>query len=172
MAYFVGLAAKNYFGNKLIQIGNAIVSNIPFVNKIYVGVQQILDAAVTHNKALFKRPVIIQYPKENCYSIAFVTSRTTGEVPEKLGRELLSLFVPTTPNPTSGYLLFLPESEVVDLDMSVETAIKLVMSAGMVNSDQLKKTQHLYAIPKSLKNWNWLLNLRRRRTSDVVDPRD
>lgn len=162
VAYFAGLAAKNYIGKLLIQTGNTIIANIPILNKIYLGVQQILDAAVSTNKKMFDRPVLIEYPKANSYCIGFVTSSTTGEIPEKLNAPTISLFVPTTPNPTSGFLLFLPESEVIELDMGVETAIKLVMSAGMVNADQLKKTQHLYAVPTSLKNFNWLRNLRRR----------
>ncbi len=166
VAYFAGLAAKNYIGKLMIQTGNSIISNIPILNKIYLGVQQILDAAVTTNKKMFDRPVLIEYPKENSYCIGFVTSSTTGEIPEKLNAPTISLFVPTTPNPTSGFLLFLPQSEVIELDMGVETAIKLVMSAGMVNADQLKKTQHLYAVPTSLKNFNWLRNLRRRRNRE------
>jgi uncharacterized membrane protein len=172
-AYFAGLVAKNYFGRKMIEIGNTIIAKIPIINKIYLGVQQILDAAVTHNKKLFERPVLFEYPKAGSYCIGFVTSQTTGEIPKKIGEPMLSIFVPTTPNPTSGFLLFLPETRVIDLNMNLETAIKLVMSAGMVNSDQLDKTQGLYKLPRSLKNWNWFAGLKKGRKRDRVDdPRD
>ena len=173
LAYFTGLAAKNALGSFFISSGNAIISNIPIVNKVYNGLQQILDAIVKSNKRIFERVVLIEYPKEKCYSIGFVTSMTTGEIPQKLGQVMISVFIPTTPNPTSGFLLFLPENDVHYLDMSVETAIKLVMSAGIVNSDQIKKTQHLYAIPTSIKQWNWWKGLRRPKPDRTLhDPRD
>lgn len=173
LAYFTGAGAKNAIGRFFIGTGNTIISNIPIVNKIYNGLQQILDAVVSSKKKLFERAVLIEYPKADCYSIGFVTSTTSGEIPVKLQQTMLSVFVPTTPNPTSGFLLFLPETNVTYLDMSVETAIKLVMSAGMVNSDQIKRTQHMFAIDPKTKNWNWWKNLRRSKSDKRLhDPRD
>lgn len=171
LTYFVGLAAKNYIGRMMIESGNAVIARIPFLNKLYVGVQQVLDSIVGNKKRLFERAVLIEYPKANSYCIGFVTARTTGEIPRKVNAEMVSVFVPTTPNPTSGFLLFIPESEVIDLDMGVETAVKTVMSAGMVNADQLRKTSHMYAIPKQLKNWNWL-GIFRKHGQRNADPRD
>jgi uncharacterized membrane protein len=171
-SYFVGLAAKNYFGRMIIDTGNAIISRIPMLNKIYLGVQQVIDSVAGHKKNLFDKAVLIEYPKKDSYCIGFITSETTGEIPEKTKSEMVSIFVPTTPNPTSGFLLFLPKSEVIELEMSVETAIKLVMSAGMVSTDHLKQTNHMYALPKQLKNFNWTKIFARERPPAGLDPRD
>jgi uncharacterized membrane protein len=162
VAYFAGLAAKNFIGRWFIDTGNSVIARIPILNKIYLGIQQIVDAMSSANKRLFERPVLVKFPRDNSYCIGFVTAQTTGEVLERVGRPTVSVFVPTTPNPTSGFLLYLPEDELIDLNMNVETAVKLVMSAGMVNADQLRRTQHLYTLPKSLKGWNWLRSLRGR----------
>lgn len=171
IAFFTGLLAKNYFGRMLIETGNTIISNIPLMNKIYLGVQQILDSIVSGKKKLFEKAVLIEYPKKNSYCIGFVTAETTGELPRKTNLDLLSIFVPTTPNPTSGFLLFIPRSEVIELDMGIETAIKTVMSFGMVNPDHLKRTDHLYTIPSHLKNFNWLKMFSKNKRLRV-DPRD
>jgi len=173
LAWMVGIAAKNYFGRMLIESGNTIIANVPLVNKVYLGIQQILDVTVNNNKNLFDRAVLIEYPKENSWAVGFVTSRTTGEIPNKLGKELVSIFIPTTPNPTSGFLLFVPIDRTIELDMDIETAIKMIMSAGMVNDDQISKTQSLYTIPGKIKKWNWLRGLRRPKSrDDFFDPRD
>lgn len=176
ISYFVGLAAKNYFGKMIIDTGNAIISRIPLLNKLYLGVQQIIDAIAGQKKNLFEKAVLIEYPKKNSYCIGFVTSKTTGEIPEKIDASMVSIFVPTTPNPTSGFLLFLPQTEVIELDMSIETAVKLVMSAGMVNTDHIKNTNPKYTLPEQLKNFNWLRIFKRKDSQSSsmppIDPRD
>jgi uncharacterized membrane protein len=172
ISYFVGLGAKNYFGRFIIDTGNAIISSIPFLNKVYLAVQQILDAVVSGKKALFERAVLIEYPKKNSFCIAFVTSEGKGEIPRKTGQEMVSVFVPTTPNPTSGFLLFLPRSEIIELDMNVEIAVKTVISAGMVNPEVFRKTQHMYRLPEQLKGWNWMRIFRHSHKVDGPDPRD
>jgi len=155
LSYFVGVAAKNYVGKVIIETGNALIARIPLLNKLYLGVQQILDAMVAQKKRAFERAVLVEYPKQDSWCVAFVTADTTGEIPRKTGRELVSLFVPTTPNPTSGFLLFVPRDQVIDLEMTTETAIKLVMSAGMINAEDIKQTDHLYDLSSSLKNFDW-----------------
>ncbi len=172
-SYFVGLAAKNYFGRMIIDTGNAIISSIPLLNKIYLGIQQVIDSVSGQKKNLFEKAVLLQYPKKDSYCIGFMTADTTGEIPQKTGQDMVSIFVPTTPNPTSGFLLFLPRSEIIILDMNVETAIKIVMSAGMVNTDQIKKTNHMYTLPRHIKNFNWLRMFGKKgRNSPPPDPRD
>jgi uncharacterized membrane protein len=149
MAFFFGLLAKNYFGRMLIDTGNAFIANIPLLNKIYLGIQQILDSIVTTNKRLFDRAVLIEYPKKDSYCIGFVTAETRGEIPLRTQANMVSIFVPTTPNPTSGFLLFL------------------------VNPDQIRQTDHMYRIPTQLKKWNWLKILSRRKDQAfTADPRD
>ncbi len=172
VAFLTGLLAKNYFGRMLIETGNAFIANIPLLNKIYLGVQQILDAVVSTNKRLFDRAVLVEYPKKDSYCIGFVTAQTRGEIPRVTQQDMVSVFIPTTPNPTSGFLLFFPAAEVIELDMSVETAIKTVMSAGMVDPDSLRKSTHTYSIPDP-KKWNWLKIFSRERRKDLtIDPRD
>ncbi len=173
LAFFSGLLAKNYFGRMLIETGNAFISNIPLLNKVYLGIQQILDSVVGTNKKLFDRAVLIEYPKKDSYCIGFVTADTRGEIPRRTQSEMVSVFVPTTPNPTSGFLLFLPKTEVIELEMNVETAVKTVMSAGMVNPDEIRQTDHMYRLPSQLKKWNWLkIFSRRKERAFTVDPRD
>ncbi len=174
IAYFIGLAAKHYIGRKFIEIGNSIISTIPLMNKFYLGVQQIIDAVAGQKKKLFEKVVLIQYPKNGAYCIGFLTSYAKGEVPSKAGQDLVSIFLPTTPNPTSGFLLYYPVDEVVELDMSIETAIKIIMSAGVVSADQLKNTQHLYTLPASVKKWDWRLfgKQKKRRPDYHHDIRD
>ncbi|KMQ51093.1 Transporter [Chitinispirillum alkaliphilum] len=137
LAYFAGLLAKNYFGKKLIDTGNAIICNIPILNKVYLGVQQVVDTVSLQNKKVFDRVVLVQYPKEKVYCIAFVTSNENRDFSKLTGHELISVFVPTTPNPTSGYLLYYPKEDMIDLDMPVELAIKRIMSAGLLNGEQI-----------------------------------
>jgi len=168
LSYFVGVAAKNYVGKVIIETGNALIARIPLLNKLYLGVQQILDAMVAQKKKAFERAVLVEYPKEDSWCIAFVTADTSGEIPEKTRSDMVSLFVPTTPNPTSGFLLFVPRQRVFDLEMSIETAIKLVMSAGMISAEDIKQTDHLYALPDRLKNFKWTNIFRR---SDPGEPR-
>lgn len=162
IAYFIGIAAKNYFGKKLIELGNSIISTIPLMNKVYLGVQQILDAIAGQKKKLFEKVVLIQYPRDGTYCIGFLTSHAKGEVPKKAGEDLVSVFLPTTPNPTSGFLLYYRAEEVIELEMSIETAIKIIMSAGVVSADQLKRTQHMYTVPANVKRWDWRIFGRRK----------
>ncbi len=162
-AYFIGLSAKNYFGKMIIDTGNSILASIPLLNKVYMGIQQIIDSVGGKQKNIFEEAVLIEYPKENSYCIGFVTAETSGEIPEMLNKEMVSVFVPTTPNPTSGFLLFLPKEEVKPLNMNVETAIKTVMSAGVMNADQIKETNHLYDLPKKLSIANWIKNKKQKR---------
>lgn len=147
IAYFLGILAKNYFGKKLIDTANAILSNIPLLNKIYLGVQQIVETVSLQNKKLFDRVVLVEYPKKDCYSIAFVTSNDNRDFSGKTGQDLIAVFVPTTPNPTSGFLIYYPKEDVIELEMPVEVAIKRVMSAGLLNGEQL--------FPSTPKTWEW-----------------
>lgn len=137
IASFIGFAAKNFIGKKIINLANKIFSNIPLLNKVYIGIKQVLDSIISNKKRIFDRPVLIEYPKSGSYCIGFVTSNVSnGEISRVLDSKLYSIFVPTTPNPTSGFLIYLPKSSIIELDMSVETALKVVMSAGVINTGE------------------------------------
>lgn len=125
LIFFTGLAARNYLGGKLIGFGEKILTKIPFINRIYVALQQISHAFLAQKRAIFKEAVLVEYPRKGIYAIGFVTSQMED------GR-MLSIFLPTTPNPTSGYLLFLPREEAIPLQMTIEEALKLVISGGAV----------------------------------------
>ena len=128
-----GLFAANYVGKKLIGFGERIVVRIPLVRSIYLTVKQIVDAFMHGGKNMaFKRVVLIEYPRKGIYSIGFITAESNGEVQAKTKENVMSVFLPTTPNPTSGYLLFVPREDVVVLDMSVEDGLKLVVSGGII----------------------------------------
>jgi uncharacterized membrane protein len=128
----VGVFARNYIGGKLIRWGNLLLFKIPLFNKIYIALKQIFEVFLGERNTIFQRVVLFQYPRLGIYSIGFVTSKGGGEVQANVDRKLLHIFLPTTPNPTSGFLLFVPEEDTIALEMSVEEGIKLVISGGAV----------------------------------------
>jgi uncharacterized membrane protein len=127
-----GLIARNYFGRKVIKLGENVLSKIPLISRIYMAIQQISNAFLSEKREVFKKAVLIEYPRKGIYSIGFFTQDTRGEVQERLDRDVVSVFLPTTPNPTSGFLLFVPKSDVTELDISIEEALKLVISGGAI----------------------------------------
>ena len=171
IAYFAGLTAKNYFGKKLIAVGNNIIGSIPFLNKIYLTIQQIVDMVSLNKKQLFERAVLIEYPKNDSYTIAFVTSQANTVFSLKVGQKLISVFVPTTPNPTSGFLLYVPEAELIEINMPVEVAVKLVVSGGLLGADHVLTSKAVHEGMK--KGWKWTdLFARKHAGRDFHDPRD
>lgn len=135
----VGWLGRNFIGRRLIAWSEEIVARMPVVRSIYNGLKQIAETVFAQSSTSFSRAVLVQYPRQGLWAIAFVSTDTKGELAHHLnGREKhLSVFLPTTPNPTSGFLLFVPESETVPLDMTIEDAAKLVISAGLVVPDRL-----------------------------------
>jgi len=137
--YLIGLLTRNFFGRWLYRVGEKILISIPFVKGIYLPVRQISESLFTQRKTLFKEVVLIQYPRKGLYSIAFVTATVPGPVAEDMGKKkepCVSLFIPTTPNPTSGLLILVPRSETIPLSMPVAEALTFVMSAGAVRPDR------------------------------------
>ncbi len=136
---FIGLLASNIIGRRFIALGEWILTKIPLVNKIYTGVQQIASVLLREKRAVFQRAVMLEYPRRGVYSIAFVTNETSTEFPVESGKNLVTLFLPTTPNPTSGFLLIMPEEDTIRLSMTVEEAIKLIISGGSVLPTRLEQ---------------------------------
>jgi uncharacterized membrane protein len=131
----VGLVARNYFGKRLIEWVDAGLLKVPLLNKIYAATKQVNDAFSPQNKTAFRTVVAIEYPKAGVYTIGFITNDQPQEAQEKLGEKLVCVFVPTTPNPTAGFLLFVPDEKVTKLDMSVADGIKYVISLGSIVPD-------------------------------------
>lgn len=129
----VGSFTKNFVGRQIVRMGEGWVSRMPVIRSIYNALKQIAETILSQSKTSFKKACLIEYPRKGLWAIAFVSTSTKGEIPGRAGQpEMFSVFLPTTPNPTSGFLLFVPREDVVLLDMSVEDAAKLVISAGLV----------------------------------------
>ncbi|MCB1388383.1 MAG: DUF502 domain-containing protein [Rhodobacteraceae bacterium] len=132
----VGWLAKGFIGRSLIQWGEDIVARMPVVRSVYNALKQIAETVFAQSSTSFNRACLVEYPRSGLWAVAFVSTDTKGEIARKLdGDKLLSVFLPTTPNPTSGFLLFVPEKDVIPLDMSIEDAAKLIISAGLVAPD-------------------------------------
>ena len=131
---FVGWIAKGFLGRSLIRFGENLVRRMPVVRSIYSGVKQIAETVFAQSDRSFEKACLIEYPRKGIWAIGFISTDAKGEVKHKVKAksDLLSVFVPTTPNPTSGFMLFFPRSDVIELDMSIEDAAKLVISAGLV----------------------------------------
>ncbi len=128
-----GMVATNVIGRKLIHVGEQIFLRIPIVRNLYQGVKQLLDAfSNSTSKDAFKKVVLVQHPRVGVYSVAFLTTETKGEIQSKITDPCVSVFIPTTPNPTSGFFLIIPEQECIPLEMSVEEAFKLIISGGIL----------------------------------------
>lgn len=128
----VGRLARNFVGRKIVELVDWLMVRVPLLNKVYVTIKQVNDAFASSKRAAFKKVVLIQYPHPGSYSIAFLTSEDHPEVSARTGRRMVGVFLPTTPNPTSGYLLVVPEEDVTLLEMSVAEGIKLIISLGSV----------------------------------------
>lgn len=130
----VGQVARHYLGKKLIATMDTVLLRIPFLNKIYGTVKQVKEA-FSGQKSAFEQAVLVEFPRKGVYSLGFITSEQRNEVQQKTPDSVFSVFVPTTPNPTTGFLIFVPEAELTRLNMSVPDAIKTIISLGAVSPD-------------------------------------
>ncbi|MFV0515511.1 MAG: DUF502 domain-containing protein [Jhaorihella sp.] len=130
----VGWIAKGIIGRSMIRFAEGLVDRMPVVRSIYSGIKQISETVFAQSDRNFEKACLIQYPRKGIWAIGFISTTARGEIARRAetGGRLMSVFLPTTPNPTSGFLLFLPEEDVIELDMSIEDAAKLVISAGLV----------------------------------------
>ena len=128
----VGWFATNILGRWIIRIYEYVLDRMPVIRTVYGAIKQIFETIMASQSSAFREAVMLQYPRKGVWSIGFVTGRTEGEVQGATKEETINVFVPTTPNPTSGYLLFVPKKELVFLNMTVEEAVKLVVSAGII----------------------------------------
>ena len=126
-----GANAANFFGRKLLAMGDAALGRIPIVRSIYGGVKQISDTLFSPEGKAFRRAVLVHYPHAGSWTVALVTGSPEHEVTEHLGHDQISVFVPTTPNITSGFFLIVPRSETIELDMTVDEALKYIISMGV-----------------------------------------
>ena len=136
---FIGWIAKGLLGRTFIRSAENLVNRMPVVRSVYSGVKQIAETVFAQANRSFEKACLIEYPRRGIWAIGFISTTAKGEVSKRAGsgQKMQSIFVPTTPNPTSGFLLFFPAEDVIELDMSVEDAAKLVISAGLVYPEDL-----------------------------------
>lgn len=127
-----GILAANIIGSRLVELGDKIMARIPLVRTIYTGVKQVTQTLFTPGGQSFRKVLLVEFPKEGVWTIGFQTGEVNQEIQGKMNESMVSYFVPTTPNPTSGFLMMAPRSKVVELNMSVDQALKLVISLGVV----------------------------------------
>lgn len=130
--FLTGLIASNVFGRYLLGLGDDALERIPLVRSIYTTVRQISDTMFSKKGKAFRKVVLIRYPQRDTWSLAFLTSDSLGEVEAKAPRQLISVFIPTTPNPTSGFLILVPPEDVIELEMTVDEAFKMIVSLGVI----------------------------------------
>ncbi|MDR1458310.1 MAG: DUF502 domain-containing protein [Puniceicoccales bacterium] len=127
-----GVLSKYLLGKTIINLTEKIIARLPFISTVYNTVKQIVETLSKNRDAVFQHTVLVNFPHKDSYSIGFVTSETDGELLEKTGQHIVNVLVPTTPNPTSGFLLLIPKSNVIYLDMSVSDGMKMIISGGVV----------------------------------------
>ena len=128
----LGVASKFFFARWIINMSELAINKIPVVGLVYRTVKQIVDTFSKQNKAVFQSVALVEFPRKGMYAVGFITSKAQGEVQERTGEVVVNVFIPTTPNPTSGFLVMIPENDITYLDMSVGDAMKLIISGGAV----------------------------------------
>ncbi len=139
--FLTGLATHNFVGKQVVHAWELLLKRIPVVNSIYTGVKQVSDTLFSSSGNAFRKAVLVEYPRRGSWTIAFLTGIPGGDVRNHLHGEYLSIYVPTTPNPTSGFFLMVPAEDAIELDMTVEQALKYIVSMGVVSPEYFDKTQ-------------------------------
>ena len=142
VVFLTGLFTANILGQKLVQFWEGILSRIPVVKSLYYSVKQVSDTLFSSNGEAFRKALLVEYPRKGIWTIAFLTGQPGGDVVNYLRGEYVSVYVPTTPNPTSGFFLMLPKADVIELDMSVDTALKYIISMGVVAPPMINPAGH------------------------------
>ena len=130
-----GLITANYFGNRIVKAWDAFLDRIPLIRSIYSPLKKFSELVLSDQTQSFSKVLLIEYPRKGIYSLCFQTSKELGEVQNQSGEEMVCVYIPTTPNPTSGYIVLVPQNEVKELKMSVEDALKMIISLGVVVPD-------------------------------------
>lgn len=135
----VGMFAAGFMGKFFMRLGEWIVYKLPLISSVYSLLKQVFETFLSTKTQAFNKVVLLEYPRKGIWILGLVSSETKGEVKKLLKEEMLNVFIPTTPNPTSGFLIFVPKSETIELDMTVEEGIKFIISGGLVEPENLKQ---------------------------------
>ena len=138
----IGSVASGFLGRQTLLLGEKILSRMPIISTVYNSIKQIIQAIFKTNGSSFKQPCLVEYPKKGVWAVAFISTTTEGEIKKKINLgSLVTVFLPTTPNPTSGFMLFVPKKDLIRLDMNIEEGMKLVISGGIITPPIRKKTK-------------------------------
>ncbi|MDH5649510.1 MAG: DUF502 domain-containing protein [Gammaproteobacteria bacterium] len=132
VVFFTGVIVANLFGRKLVELWETILARIPLVRSIYSGAKQVAETMFSGAGKSFRKVVMVQYPREGIWTLAFVTGESWQVAEKHVGTELINIYVPTTPNPTSGFFLMVPRKDIIELDISVDEGLKMIISMGVV----------------------------------------
>lgn len=135
LIFVIGVLTQSFLGGKLVKLGEMIVDRIPVVRSIYTGAKQVVTTIAKADTKAFRKVVLVEFPRKGIYSLGFITGYTEGEVQELTNAKLVNVFVPTTPNPTSGFLVFVANEEIIELTMTIEDGIKFIISVGIVTPE-------------------------------------
>ncbi|MGD8559553.1 MAG: DUF502 domain-containing protein [Gammaproteobacteria bacterium] len=127
-----GMVVANLFGRKVVALWESMLARIPLISKIYHGVKQVMETVLSSDGQSFRKVMLLEYPRKGIWTLAFQTGADSGEAQHRTSKDVINVFVPTTPNPTSGFFLMVPRDEVIEMDMSVDDGLKMIISAGMV----------------------------------------
>lgn len=132
-----GFLAANIVGRRVVDLGESLLARIPLIRSVYSGVKRLAETVFGDAGNSFRKVLLVEYPRRDCWTLAFQTGAPIGEVQDRTARHLLTVFVPTTPNPTSGFVILLPREDVIELDMSVEDGLRMVISLGVVTPEDV-----------------------------------
>jgi uncharacterized membrane protein len=144
----LGALTANFFGRFLIRTGERLLDRMPVIRSVYSTLKQVFETVMSTNSTSFQNVVLLEYPRLGIWTIGFVSGPNKGEVQKRVGGEIVNVFVPTTPNPTSGFLLFVPQGDLIYLDMSIDEGLKYVISAGLVTPQELAQKAKVAKTPK------------------------
>lgn len=147
LLFFTGMMAANFLGQWFLRVMDSALSRIPIIKNVYGSVKQVSDTLFSSSGQAFRKALLVQYPRAGVWTVAFQTGTPSGQVAQNLPEECVSVYVPTTPNPTSGFFLIMKRSEVVELDMSVDEALKYIISMGVVDPDDKSVKRNLEKHP-------------------------
>ncbi len=136
LLFVTGLLTANLLGHRLVLLWESLLARIPVVKTIYGGVKQVSDTLFSGQGQAFRKALLVRYPHQGSWAVAFQTGQPNGEIAEILKEDHVSVFIPTTPNPTSGFFMIMPKKDVIELNMSVDAALKYIISMGVVSPDQ------------------------------------
>ncbi len=167
----IGAITAGFFGKLWIRFTEQLLNRMPVVRNIYSAVKQILETVLAQQSNAFREAVLVEYPRRGLWAIAFITGRTEGEVQNVTEEECINIFLPTTPNPTSGFLLFVPKKDLISLNMSTEEAIKMVISGGIITPPDLRPAKEQNKAMTSAQVYEELDIIRERDKAPVLLPK-